>query len=84
MIGIARMYTNVMMAVKLAKALDKATKGESQIFNSFMAVTASFWDGLTNPHSTPANENRHKKLNERQIDKMVEDSFPASDPPSTY
>ena len=23
-------------------------------------------------------------LSERQIDKMVEDSFPASDPPSTY
>lgn len=23
-------------------------------------------------------------LNERQVDKMVEDSFPASDPPSTY
>ncbi len=23
-------------------------------------------------------------LNERQLDKMIEDSFPASDPPSTY
>jgi hypothetical protein len=23
-------------------------------------------------------------LNEKQIDKMLEDSFPASDPPSTY
>lgn len=25
-----------------------------------------------------------EKLSERQIDKMVESSFPASDPPSTY
>jgi hypothetical protein len=25
-----------------------------------------------------------KHLSERQIDRMVEDSFPASDPPSTY
>ena len=24
------------------------------------------------------------RLKEKQIDKMVEDSFPASDPPSTY
>ncbi len=25
-----------------------------------------------------------ENLTERQIDKMIEDSFPASDPPSTY
>lgn len=26
----------------------------------------------------------HHKLTEKEIDKMVKDSFPASDPPSTY
>lgn len=25
-----------------------------------------------------------EKLNEKQIDKMIKDGFPASDPPSTY
>lgn len=26
----------------------------------------------------------HEKMTEKQVDKMVKDSFPASDPPSTY
>lgn len=38
---------------------------------------------------TPRSQNRKDKdlrnnLNEKQIDKMVQDSFPASDAPSTY
>jgi len=26
----------------------------------------------------------HENMTEKQVDKMVKDSFPASDPPSTY
>lgn len=34
-------------------------------------------------HTKEAIEMR-EKMSEKQVDKMVKDSFPASDPPSTY
>ncbi len=38
---------------------------------------------LKSKHAKEA-EKIHKNLSEKQVDKMIKDSFPASDPPSTY
>lgn len=51
-------------------------------------IILAFWEGLNG--QTPrkeciqAEKEMRERLNERQIDKMIYDSFPASDPPSTY
>lgn len=51
-------------------------------------IIRAFWDGLTGHVSRreTIHEDRkvRRRLNEKQIDKMIMDSFPASDPPSTY
>lgn len=52
-------------------------------------IFCAFWDGLMNKHISRKECIREDKvlreqLTEKQIDKMVENSFPASDPPSTY
>ena len=52
-------------------------------------IAKAFWDGFWLPHASRkaciiADRKLREHLSERQIDKMVEDSVPASDPPSTY
>ena len=51
----------------------------------FALMTGMFMDSLCRrkPQGCKDRELR-EHLSERQIDKMVEDSFPASDPPSIY
>jgi hypothetical protein len=51
----------------------------------------AFWQGLmfrpalsSRKQCIHADKELREHLSDRQIDKMVEDSFPASDPPSTY
>jgi hypothetical protein len=53
---------------------------------SVREVVCAFIDGW---QSGRRHDHHHEKelrenLSEKQIDKMVKDSFPASDPPSTY
>lgn len=52
------------------------------------AVVRAFIEGWNNQtlhkHCVHADKEMREQLSERQIDKMVADSFPASDPPSTY
>lgn len=55
------------------------------VFTFVRAFFKGFFGGGT-PHSTVI---RHEKrlrdgLDEGQVDAMIDDSFPASDPPSTY
>jgi hypothetical protein len=57
--------------------------------NMFSQIIAAFIEGWTHVDSTQNSIHRREKklreqLDEKQIDKMVEDSFPSSDPPSTY
>lgn len=55
-----------------------------------MEIVGAFFDGFINGGYVSIEECvREDKavrehLSERQIDKMIEDSFPASDPPSSY
>jgi len=53
------------------------------------AMIIGFWEGLT--HGCPSHKKcihddkeLHQNLSEEQIDHMLEESFPASDPPATY
>ncbi|MDE3060618.1 MAG: hypothetical protein KGJ06_06365 [Pseudomonadota bacterium] len=54
------------------------------------ALLQEFLDGFTHPYCPSRREvvlqEKHLRnhLDERQIDKTVEDTFPASDPPSNY
>lgn len=50
---------------------------------SLMKALIGNWD---NYEVCPAYEDRklRNNLSEKQVDEMVEDTFPASDPPSTY
>jgi len=54
-----------------------------------LTLYRSFMDGWMNFHTSfrqcvYADKKLREHLSECQIDKMIEDSFPASDPPSTY
>jgi len=58
------------------------------IFTSLpMEAIRSFMCGfnhMSRRHCIRKDKRLRNHMSERQIDKMVEDSFPASDPPSTY
>ncbi len=52
-------------------------------------LSHSFMEGWRSSHTSFSqcvymDKSLRAGLSERQIDKMIEDSFPASDPPSTY
>jgi hypothetical protein len=50
-------------------------------------IAHAFWDGLQHPSRKQcihAEKELRASLSEKQIDRMIEASFPASDPPSTY
>jgi hypothetical protein len=53
---------------------------------AFIVLVGVFTAHLCGNQKSQAYKDRklREHLSERQIDKMVEDSFPASDPPSTY
>ncbi len=42
------------------------------------------WKQAGKEHRNRKDKELRKNLDEKQIDKMLQDSFPASDPPSTY
>jgi hypothetical protein len=51
----------------------------------FYEITNAFMEGWRSGNSVHKPEKRlRENLSEKQIDEMVEDSFPSSDPPSTY
>ena len=54
-------------------------------------IMEAFWRGfaenpacISHQECICADKTMRTALSERQIDEMIEDSFPASDPPSTY
>jgi hypothetical protein len=49
-------------------------------------IMQAFVDGLKNgaPKSRGKDKKQRENMSEKQVDKMIKDSFPASDPPSTY
>jgi len=50
-------------------------------------IATSFWEGFTHvsrKQCIRAEKKMREHLSEDQIDDMLDDSFPASDPPSTY
>jgi len=53
---------------------------------SIFKFVSGFIDGWRGGSARPVQEDKQlrEKMSERKIDKMVSDSFPASDPPSTY
>ncbi|HEU5047272.1 MAG TPA: hypothetical protein VFT64_05440 [Rickettsiales bacterium] len=53
---------------------------------SILKFISDFIDGWKGGSVKPIQEDKQlrHKMSERKIDKMVSDSFPASDPPSTY
>ncbi len=56
---------------------------------SLITVIASFFKGFFGggtPHRTMMRHDKRLRdnLGEGQVDAMIDDSFPASDPPSTY
>lgn len=86
------MMTNVPHAAAAPTTRDEMVEGgsnASSFAGAFWQVTCAFWKGFRNAEA-PAGEliEQEKELREHlsecQVDKMVEDSFPASDPPSTY
>lgn len=56
--------------------------------NTINSFVTGFWNGFfrTTPHKTAKRNERKLRdnLDEGQVDSMVDDSFPASDPPSNY
>ena len=83
MFKILKLYTNIRMLMKVAQAMQSAADGKNPTYNSLLDIGSSFWDGLTGSQSR-SDKKLHENLDELQIDKMIEDSFPASDAPSTY
>ncbi len=58
---------------------------------SLARICRAFWEGLTTSEESLAAQTQasaekelRESLSEKEIDTMIEDSFPASDPPSTY
>ncbi|MBW8733499.1 MAG: hypothetical protein JF571_04165 [Asticcacaulis sp.] len=56
--------------------------------NTITSFVSGFWTGFfrTTPHKTAKRKERQIRdnLDEGQVDSMVDNTFPASDPPSTY
>ncbi len=56
--------------------------------NTVTSFVTGFWNGFfrTTPHKTAKRKERQIRdnLDEGQVDSMVDNTFPASDPPSTY
>jgi hypothetical protein len=51
---------------------------------SIREVIDAFMDGWRSTQFHHEEKELRENLSEKQIDNMVDDSFPASDPPSTY
>lgn len=69
------------------KTLRSGANGDNHL--SLCSLIAAFWSGLmgkglTHQQSLIDENQLRESLSEDQIDCMIEDSFPASDPPSTY
>ena len=54
--------------------------------NTVWSILDAFMEGVcTGEYSQPHEDKElRENLSEKQVDNMVQDSFPASDPPSTY
>ncbi|GEM_PF-6310652 len=79
------MLTNACCNVTSARAVVNSPDASFSVFN----LIAAFWCGLkgkslTHQQSLLDENHLRESLSEDQIDCMIEDSFPASDPPSTY
>jgi len=77
------------VAVPITKEADEGGSSPPSFIIRFLGACRAFWKGLVCPHVTRkqcicADKELRANLSEKQIDNMVEDSFPASDPPSTY
>lgn len=64
-------------------------EGEAVLPSLFMLkdIVCAFLSGLTQPtqgECIHADKELRNHLSEEQVDEMVEESFPASDPPSNY
>ncbi|ESQ94076.1 hypothetical protein [Asticcacaulis benevestitus] len=70
----------------------KAALGYKTGHATTLAIVSTFIEGFlkgffrTTPHSTHLRRDKEMRdrLDEDQIDSMIDDSFPASDPPSSY
>lgn len=54
------------------------------LYKNFTLKNIFFISSKASVHQAQIDRKLRENLTEKQIDKMVEDSFPASDPPSTY
>lgn len=56
-----------------------------KVMNDIVRAFIEGWNNQTlHKQCVHADKKLRKRMSERQIDSMVADSFPASDPPSTY
>lgn len=49
-----------------------------------VSIAKAFYEGFRSGHLCRRERKMRENMSEKKVDRMIEDSFPASDPPSTY
>ena len=64
----------------------RALYPRGDFMNTVWNILCAFLDGFMNRQKLQSAKDKalRKHLSERQVDQMLKDTFPASDPPSTY